>query len=130
MPQKPILIVFIHGFLGSAESFLEFPNHLKSFLTLKGLDVEVLNFEYETKGSNSRQVQKLMDFLILHGSSAKYHGVYLAGHSMGGIMAADAYNYLYQVHYKYQDDSYYTAIGMLYLNSQLFLTCSKERVHT
>jgi hypothetical protein len=97
------LLVFIHGFMGSGESFLKFPADLSILLNYKGHDVETLTYEYETKGNNQRQVQKLMDYLMFHGSSTKYKSVFLLAHSMGGILALDAYQSLYQIH----DKSYF-----------------------
>ncbi len=34
---------------------------------------------------------------MLNGSSAKYKNVFLLAHSMGGLLAADAYRYLYKL---------------------------------
>ena len=34
---------------------------------------------------------------MLHGSSVKYKNVFLVAHSMGGLIAADAYRYLYKL---------------------------------
>ena len=34
---------------------------------------------------------------MLYGSSVKYKNVFLLAHSMGGILAADAYRYLYKI---------------------------------
>ncbi|KAI8896868.1 hypothetical protein BC833DRAFT_595802 [Globomyces pollinis-pini] len=98
--KRNTLIVFIHGFMGSAEdSFGEFPFYLQDKLTSIGhskIDCIVYP-SYETRGNNQRQVQKLMDWLILHASTARYESVFLCAHSMGGILAADAYRYLYKV---------------------------------
>ena len=42
-------------------------------------------------------MQLLMDFLVLHGTSAKYKNVFLLAHSMGGLLSADAFKYLYKL---------------------------------
>jgi hypothetical protein len=83
--------------MGSRDSFLKFPSDLKTKLEDNNLKVDIAFYEYETKGNNQRQVQKLMDFLILHGNSVSYKKVILLAHSMGGILAIDAYLNLYQV---------------------------------
>ena len=52
-----------------------------------------------------------MDFLLLHGNSATYHSVILCGHSMGGILAADAYNFLYSTHIAHQEPGLLNSIS-------------------
>jgi hypothetical protein len=42
-----VALVFVHGFMGSSKSFLDFPNDLKGQFK----DSVVLHFEYETQGS-------------------------------------------------------------------------------
>ncbi|KAJ3267542.1 hypothetical protein HK104_005788, partial [Borealophlyctis nickersoniae] len=55
---------------------------------------------YDTKGNNARAAQKLIDWLLLHATTARYKCVILLAHSMGGLLAADAYQYLYDLHRK------------------------------
>ncbi|KAJ3366080.1 hypothetical protein HDU91_002004 [Kappamyces sp. JEL0680] len=106
-----LLLVFIHGFLGSHESFKDFPNDLKTHLeqSQEGaalFAVDVLCYPaYETRGTNSRQVQKLMDWLVFNGTSTKYSHVYLLAHSMGGLLSADAFRHLYKLQLKKPDSS-------------------------
>ncbi|KAL2912123.1 hypothetical protein HK105_208399 [Polyrhizophydium stewartii] len=100
--KKRCLVVFIHGFLGSEDSFRHFPEHLAERLAQRhGLDpgaVDAIAFpRYETKGSSQRIVRSLMDWLLLHATSARYESVVLCAHSMGGFLAADAYRYLYRL---------------------------------
>ena len=52
------LLVFIHGFMGSAQSFLNFGKDIQ--LYLKDLEIDVLHYEYETKGNNALQVLLLI----------------------------------------------------------------------
>jgi hypothetical protein len=92
-----IALVFVHGFMGSQQSFQNFPLVLKKLLENQGHKLEVLYYEYDTKGNNQRQTQRLMDFLISKCHTVQYSKVILLGHSMGGILAADSYRYLYQI---------------------------------
>lgn len=101
--QRKVLIVFIHGFLGSEESFFNFPEHLVEVLqTRHGLPhdkVETRMFpRYDTRGHNARSVQKLIDWLLIYATTGRYECVILMAHSMGGLLAADAYQYMYALH--------------------------------
>ncbi|KAI8919671.1 hypothetical protein BC831DRAFT_380934, partial [Entophlyctis helioformis] len=96
------LVVFVHGFLGSEDSFASFPQDLAEALAAATVDqpslpslpvgsVDVVAFpRYDTKGNNQRLVQSFMNWLLLHGSSARYEAVILCAHSMGGLLVADA----------------------------------------
>ncbi|KAJ3002278.1 hypothetical protein HKX48_002400, partial [Thoreauomyces humboldtii] len=101
--QKKILLVLIHGFLGSEESFFQFPHHLvKHLVSHHGYaegQVETRMFpRYDTRGHNARSVQKLIDWLLVYGTTGRYECVLLLAHSMGGLLAADAYQYMYALH--------------------------------
>lgn len=92
------LIIFVHGFLGTHESFGSLPVDIKESLSKSGVKSEFLVYpSYETKGNNQRQVQKLMDFIMFNGSTAKYKNVFIFAHSMGGLLATDAYRHLYHL---------------------------------
>lgn len=55
MPADRILLVFIHGFLGSDESFLAFPRALSDRLShVVSVEVKVYP-KYDTKGNNAVQ---------------------------------------------------------------------------
>ncbi|KAJ3052625.1 hypothetical protein HK097_005936 [Rhizophlyctis rosea] len=101
--RKPVLLVFIHGFLGSEASFCDFPVHVVETLVdrhkLLPTDIETYVFpRYDTRGNNARAAQKLIDWLLVFATTAKYRCVILLAHSMGGLLAADAYQYLYSLH--------------------------------
>ncbi|KAJ3146415.1 hypothetical protein HDU86_008520 [Geranomyces michiganensis] len=101
--QKKILIVLIHGFLGSEESFFSFPasllNDLHSRLGFPAGRIETRMFpRYDTRGHNARSVQKLIDWLLVYATTGRYESVILMAHSMGGLLAADAYQYMYALH--------------------------------
>ncbi|KAI8827050.1 uncharacterized protein EV422DRAFT_23499 [Fimicolochytrium jonesii] len=103
--RRKYLLVFIHGFLGSEESFFSFPTDLAALLHASHPnlfypgDVEVRLFpRYDTRGHNARSVQKLIDWLLIHATTGRYKCVILLAHSMGGLLAADAYQYMYALH--------------------------------
>ncbi len=96
---KKVLLVFIHGFLGSDQSFQEFPVHLQSRLTNElHLPVETIHYpKYDTRGDNRIQVKQLVDWLLLNATTIQYSHVVLCAHSMGGLLAADAYRTIYDL---------------------------------
>ncbi|KAJ3153453.1 hypothetical protein HDU89_000478 [Geranomyces variabilis] len=100
---KKILLVLIHGFLGSEESFFSFPGSLvddmESRLGYPPGRIETRMFpRYDTRGHNARSVQKLIDWLLVYATTGRYESVVLMAHSMGGLLAADAYQYMYALH--------------------------------
>ncbi|KAJ3211704.1 hypothetical protein HDU67_004342 [Dinochytrium kinnereticum] len=100
--RRKILFIYIHGFLGSDESFEAFPEHLMACLSathnVPRDMMEALVFpRFETKGSNQLKVRLLVDWLLLNATTVKAEKVVLLAHSMGGILASDAYQVLYGV---------------------------------
>ncbi|KAJ1564947.1 hypothetical protein HK405_013561, partial [Cladochytrium tenue] len=96
---------FVHGFLGSDESFEEFPQHLVARLAQDGVlppdQVEIKIFpRFDTKGNNALAAKRLADWLLLHATTVNYRTVILLAHSMGGLLCADAYALLYRMHIK------------------------------
>jgi hypothetical protein len=124
--RKDLLLVYIHGFLGSEDSFCEFPQDLPQALhSLSDLPVQTIDSvtypTYDTKGHNERAVMALVDWLLLNATTLSYRNVVsvrfdlnalfletlcelfcpnpiqiLLAHSMGGLLAVDAYRYLYK----------------------------------
>ncbi|TPX36770.1 hypothetical protein SeLEV6574_g08011 [Synchytrium endobioticum] len=98
--HRRFLICFIHGYLGSEESFEAFPldllRALKDNHGLTGFEARVYP-KFDTHGDSQRAVSKLINWLLLHATTAEYHGVLLVAHSMGGLLACDAYRQLYRV---------------------------------
>ncbi|KAI9001402.1 hypothetical protein BD414DRAFT_431911 [Trametes punicea] len=103
-PQTDVvLIVFIHGFKGTDSTFGEFPQRLEHIITesLDNTTVESIVFPaYETKGELNAAVTRFADWLTdltvrrevangLGGGAGKA-SIVLCGHSMGGLLAADA----------------------------------------
>ncbi|KAG8754565.1 hypothetical protein FRC14_004945 [Serendipita sp. 396] len=111
VPQLPpdlLLCVFVHGFKGNDSTFLDFPSRLEHNLreTVDNVTVESLLFPvYETKGELSaavntfvewlqhevinREVKRAVELGGNHGAAGAAK-VVLCGHSMGGLVIADA----------------------------------------
>ncbi|KAG7449035.1 uncharacterized protein BT62DRAFT_888030 [Guyanagaster necrorhizus] len=95
-----LLLVFIHGFKGDDETFLQFPQRIQHVLsgTIPDCTVESIVFPaYETKGELNEAVVRFADWLttltvekeVASGGGAGKAKIVLCGHSMGGILAAD-----------------------------------------
>ncbi|KAJ7498749.1 hypothetical protein FB451DRAFT_1202900 [Mycena latifolia] len=95
-----LIIVFIHGFKGTDETFGAFPERLRHILSesLPNASVECIVFPaYETKGDLVEAVVKFSDWLttltvereVASGGGAGKAKIVLCGHSMGGLLAAD-----------------------------------------
>ncbi|KAI0773402.1 hypothetical protein BC629DRAFT_1701863 [Irpex lacteus] len=100
-PQELLLIIFIHGFKGTDSTFGQFPERLQHTLstTLHNIYVESIPFPaYETKGELTAAVIRFADWLtnltvekeVAYGGGAGKARIVLCGHSMGGLLAADA----------------------------------------
>ncbi|KAJ0415266.1 hypothetical protein BJY00DRAFT_267052 [Aspergillus carlsbadensis] len=102
--KKTLLLVFVHGFKGGDDTFGNFPQHLKVLLSrqLPAIDVRTLVYpKYETRGSLQETVfafrewlqNQVIDIEVSNRTASptvdpSVH-VFLVGHSMGGIVAAD-----------------------------------------
>ncbi|KAI6152183.1 hypothetical protein BKA82DRAFT_993642 [Pisolithus tinctorius] len=101
VPKDLLLIIFIHGFKGTDSTFGSFPSRLEHILTetMDNVAVECIVFPaYETKGELTAAVERFVDWLttltvqkeVAHGGGAGAAKIVLCGHSMGGLLAADA----------------------------------------
>ncbi|SMR45898.1 unnamed protein product [Zymoseptoria tritici ST99CH_1E4] len=103
--QKTILLVFIHGFKGNDHTFQNFPQDLRALIahTLPQLNVVSIVYpQYETKGDLKECVARFKEWLIDKVIDLEVEArtpsptvdpsvrVILCGHSMGGIVAAEA----------------------------------------
>ncbi|KAI9199307.1 uncharacterized protein BJ171DRAFT_518724 [Polychytrium aggregatum] len=86
------LVVFVHGFLSSGESFRRFPEDLLERVNRNTNSTraffDTLAYNYSTTGSNDQRVIEFVRFL--EERSRSYAQVVLIGHSMGGVLALDA----------------------------------------
>jgi len=101
-PPSPdlLLVVFIHGFKGTNATFRSFPGRLAQMLSgsINNMATECISFpEYKTKGQLVAVVHGFSEWLrnLVRAKEAAYGcigkaKVVLCGHSMGGLIAADA----------------------------------------
>ncbi|KAI5807013.1 hypothetical protein EDC01DRAFT_724828 [Geopyxis carbonaria] len=105
MRRSTLLFVFIHGFKGDNDTFAGFPEHLQALITTARphLNIRTLIYpQFETRGDLASTVSRFHSWLQstvidLEVSSKtpspsvdpSVHTI-LVGHSMGGIVAADA----------------------------------------
>ncbi|KAF9006577.1 hypothetical protein BDQ17DRAFT_1423440 [Cyathus striatus] len=99
--KQSLLVIFIHGFKGTDETFGDFPQRVQHVLadSLPDFFVESIVFPaYETKGTLDEAVVRLADWLttltvereVAAEGGAGSVQIALCGHSMGGLLAADS----------------------------------------
>jgi pimeloyl-ACP methyl ester carboxylesterase len=95
-PTDKLLLVFIHGFCGDDTTFGSFPEKICNDITktITSVDVDKWIYDYNTKGDFSKAVKDFTDELIERINGDKKTAVILFGHSMGGLVAADAISVL------------------------------------
>lgn len=102
--KKTLLLVFIHGFKGTDDTFANFPSDLRALLshTLPKIEIQSVQYpRYETRGDLKAAVarfkewlqNKVIDIEVANRTPSptvdpSVH-VVLCGHSMGGIVAAE-----------------------------------------
>ncbi|RIA85627.1 hypothetical protein C1645_727537 [Glomus cerebriforme] len=95
-----LLIIFIHGFKGDDHTFKDFPVRLENALTdaIPSVEAKSLIYpRYETRGDLEKAVEMFCLWLehTIQDKEKEINGkgdvwICLVGHSMGGILAADA----------------------------------------
>ncbi|PPJ56022.1 hypothetical protein CBER1_03395 [Cercospora berteroae] len=104
-PKNTLLLIFIHGFKGTDHTFHRFPQDLRALLSHSLPDINVVATQYpqyETRGDLKECVakfkewmqNKVIDLEVANQTPSptvdpSVH-VILCGHSMGGIVAAEA----------------------------------------
>ncbi|RAL01383.1 alpha/beta hydrolase [Aspergillus ibericus CBS 121593] len=90
--KRRLLLVYIHGFMGSEASFSDFPAHVHHSLTGLLSESHVIYTRiyprYKSRGEMRTAVENFISWLSPH--LADDLDVILLGHSLGGIVAADA----------------------------------------
>ena len=89
--KRTLLIVYIHGFYGNELSFQSFPHHVHQKLKIALSDTHVIHSKiyprYKTYKAFEIAIQQFSTWLRPHESPTT--DIILAGHSMGGLVAAD-----------------------------------------
>ncbi|KAB8236684.1 uncharacterized protein BDW43DRAFT_242061 [Aspergillus alliaceus] len=89
--KRRLLLIYIHGFIGSEESFHQFPKHVHDLLTISLSKSHVVYTKiyprYKTRGPVHIARDNFSRWLSPHESADL--DVILLGHSLGGIVAAE-----------------------------------------
>ncbi|KAB8262574.1 hypothetical protein BDV32DRAFT_20984 [Aspergillus pseudonomiae] len=89
--KRRLLMVYIHGFVGSEESFHDFPKHVHDLLTISLRETHVVYTKiyprYKTRGPVHIARDNFSQWISPH--EAPDLDVILLGHSLGGIVAAE-----------------------------------------
>ncbi|KAK9853747.1 hypothetical protein MYU51_005179 [Penicillium brevicompactum] len=90
-PRRRLLLIYIHGFMGSEASFHDLPAHVHDLLTASLAESHVVYTRmyprYKSQGEIQTAVNQFSTWLSPH--EADDLDVILLGHSLGGILAAD-----------------------------------------
>ncbi|KAE8141756.1 hypothetical protein BDV38DRAFT_191429 [Aspergillus pseudotamarii] len=90
--KRRLLLIYIHGFIGSEDSFHHFPKHVHDLLTISLSKTHVVYTKiyprYKTRGPVHIARDNFSQWLLPH--EAPDLDVILLGHSLGGIVAAEA----------------------------------------
>ncbi|KAJ5207638.1 hypothetical protein N7449_002017 [Penicillium cf. viridicatum] len=89
--KRRLLLIYIHGFMGSEASFHDLPLHVHDLLTGSLAESHVVYTRmyprYKSQGEIQTAVDQFSAWLLPH--EADDLDVILLGHSLGGILAAD-----------------------------------------
>ncbi|OCT52330.1 hypothetical protein CLCR_08300 [Cladophialophora carrionii] len=89
--RRTLLIIYIHGFLGTETSFQSFPTHVHARLTAALAETHVVYTKiyprYKSRKNISFARDDFSNWLRPHESSRT--DIILVGHSLGGILAAE-----------------------------------------
>jgi len=89
LETKTVIIVYVHGFLGTDNTFHDFPDILEN--SMKLYNVRIINKifpSFDTTGNFNDFVNMIIDWLY---DNTENYPIILMGHSMGGILNADVY---------------------------------------
>ncbi|KAI1802947.1 hypothetical protein F4811DRAFT_364755 [Daldinia bambusicola] len=89
--RRKLLVIYIHGFMGSDASFQSFPAHVHKYLKLALSETHVIHSKIYPRYKTYKALDVARDnfsrWLAPHESPNT--DVVLVGHSMGGLLAAD-----------------------------------------
>lgn len=89
--RRKLLIIYIHGFMGSDASFQSFPAHVHRYLKIALSDTHVIHSKIYPRYKTYKALDVARDnfSLWLEPHESPTTDVVLIGHSMGGLLAAD-----------------------------------------
>ncbi|KAI1138864.1 hypothetical protein F5Y05DRAFT_352899 [Hypoxylon sp. FL0543] len=89
--RRKLLVIYIHGFMGSDASFQSFPAHVHRYLKIALSDTHIIHSKIYPRYKTYKSLDVARDnfslWLTPHESPTT--DVVLVGHSMGGLLAAD-----------------------------------------
>jgi pimeloyl-ACP methyl ester carboxylesterase len=89
--RRTLLIVYIHGFYGNAQSFRSFPAHVHAYLKTLLSETHVIHSKIYPRYKCYRAIEVARDNFSawLEPHTSPTTDVVLVGHSMGGLLAAE-----------------------------------------
>ncbi|KAI8143323.1 hypothetical protein BJV82DRAFT_612325 [Fennellomyces sp. T-0311] len=100
-----VKVVYVHGFRGSVRTFANFPQRLGEAIhpldddRHRNVRVDAQIYPYETRGRYTEASQRLdtelRTLITTQWKGCSALAIILVGHSMGGLVAADAIRYIY-----------------------------------
>ncbi|KEY71567.1 hypothetical protein S7711_06027 [Stachybotrys chartarum IBT 7711] len=89
--RRILLVIYIHGFYGTAQSFQSFPHHVHTFLQTALSETHAVHTKIYPRYKCYRALEVARDNFSawLHPHESPNTDVILIGHSMGGLLSAD-----------------------------------------
>ncbi|KAI1415142.1 hypothetical protein F5Y13DRAFT_5932 [Hypoxylon sp. FL1857] len=89
--RRKLLVIYIHGFMGSDASFQSFPAHVHRYLKIALSETHIIHSKIYPRYKTYKALDVARDnfSLWLTPHEAPTTDVVLVGHSMGGLLAAD-----------------------------------------
>ncbi|KAH8683164.1 hypothetical protein BGZ60DRAFT_399535 [Tricladium varicosporioides] len=89
--RRTLLLVFIHGFMGTETSFQSFPAHIHNLLTITLTETHVVHTKIYPRYKSRKAIDFARDDFSawLEPHENHFTEVILLGHSMGGILGAE-----------------------------------------
>jgi len=118
--KKNLTVVYVHGFRGGKNTFVDFPNLLKEYLEPYNIEINNKIFDaFETKGEFEIIVNKIIKWIY---AETYKEPIVLMGHSMGGILVADVFRKIMKGEIEEHNDSTYrpNIIGIFGFDSPYF----------
>ncbi|KAK2747061.1 hypothetical protein FQN55_005330 [Onygenales sp. PD_40] len=89
--RRKLLLIYVHGFVGSDTSFKKFPAHVHNLLTVMLAESHVVHSKIYPRYKTRKAIEFVRnDFSIwLSPHESEETDIVLVGHSLGGILAAE-----------------------------------------